>query len=169
MKMNRTLSMALVSFVMLMVFGCGAYRHHLISGKVTDSYIKQPDGKMLVKYTRLYADASGVSHFEDIVVELKSLPFAPPAPPADVSTPTPASQFLFLLLKPGWYGDWHPAPRRQMMLLVAGECEVQVGDGEIRRVGPGSISLVEDITGKGHTTRVISNVNVLFAVVQLPD
>ncbi len=145
--------------------GCGTHRQKFISCQA----IQQPDGKTLVKYIRVYADASGVSHFGDAVAELKSLPFAPPAPPLDVSNPASANQFLFLHTRPGWYGDWHPVPRRQIMILVAGECEVGVSDGEIRRVGPGSVALVEDTIGKGHTTRVIGNEDVLFAVVQLSE
>ena len=30
-------------------------------------------------------------------------------------------------------------------------------DGAVRRFGPGAIFLVEDLTGKGHTTRAVGN------------
>jgi hypothetical protein len=44
-----------------------------------------------------------------------------------------------------------------------------VSDGEVRQIGPGSIVLVEDRTGKGHISRVTGETDVLSAVVQLLD
>lgn len=35
-----------------------------------------------MKYTRIYGDPIGESHFEDVEVELKLVDFAPPAAPA---------------------------------------------------------------------------------------
>src|SRR5437870_989233 len=45
--------------------------------------------------------------------------------------------------------DWHPAPRRQFVVLLTGAVEVTVSDGETRPFGPGSVFLVEDIAGAG--------------------
>jgi len=39
----------------------------------------------------------------------------------------------------------------------------------VRHFAPGSVMLVEDTSGKGHTTRVVGNDYGLVAVVQLPD
>ena len=44
-----------------------------------------------------------------------------------------------------------------------------VGDGTIQRVGPGDVLLAEDLTGQGHTTRVISTEQRLSIVVPLED
>lgn len=54
----------------------------------------------------------------------------------------------------GYVNDGHPAPRRQFVLVSAGEVEVTVSDGEVRRFGPGSVFLDDD-TGKGHRTRAV--------------
>ncbi len=121
-----------------------------------------------VRYVRLYADANGESHFSDEEMELKAVIFAPPAPPVNLSAFTPTRQFALLVNPAGWFGDWHPAPRRQFFFRLAGETEIQVSDGEIRRFGPGSILFVEDTTGKGHTTRVVRG-DAIAAVVQLAD
>ena len=121
-----------------------------------------------MQYTRLSADAEGESHFEDVEIELAEVDFAPPAPPLHLSAPLAAAQFVFCALRPGWYGDWHPTPLRQFFFQLSGELEVEVSDGEVRHFGQGSIVLVEDLTGKGHVTRVVSNVEVLGAFVQLP-
>ena len=51
--------------------------------------------------------------------------------------------------------DWHTAPRRQYVITLSGHGEIEVAGGKKLAVGPGSIDLVEDTTGKGHITRVV--------------
>ena len=46
--------------------------------------------------------------------------------------------------------DWHNAPARQLVVLLAGEAEYEASDGERRHLGAGDVMLVEDTTGKGH-------------------
>ena len=121
-----------------------------------------------MQYTRLYADADGESHFEDVAVELSSVDFAPPAPPLDVSSPMPADQYVFFRAPAGWDGDWHPAPRRQLFVGIAGELEVEMSDGEVRRFGAGDLALLEDVSGKGHVTRVVGDSDARGVFVQLP-
>ena len=122
-----------------------------------------------MKYVRVYADAAGESHFEDVDVALTPMDFAPPAPPIGVSAFAPAAGYGFLRSPPGWAGDWHPAPRRQILFYLAGEIEAETSDGEVRRFGPGSVTLVEDTTGRGHRSRVAGEADAVLAVVQLPD
>ena len=121
-----------------------------------------------MQYTRIYAGPDGESHFDEVAVALVANDFAPPAPPLNVSAPIPAAQFVFVALPPGWYGDWHPAPRRQYWVQIAGQLDVEVSDGEIRRFDPGDVGLLEDISGKGHVTRVIGQHEVRGMFVQLP-
>lgn len=120
-----------------------------------------------MRYTRLYSDAKGESHFEDMELETKEASFAPPAPPLKVSEAIPSSTFSILCADPGWFGDWHPVPKRQFMLYLQGEVEAEASDGEVRRFGPGSMTLVEDTTGKGHRSRVVGDKEAILAVVQL--
>jgi hypothetical protein len=122
-----------------------------------------------VKYVRLYSDEEGDSHFEDVEVEFESVDFAPPAPPLDLSSATTASQFVFVRSPSGWYGDWHPAPRRQFACCLAGEFEVTASDGETRRFLPRDVLLIEDTTGKGHKSKVTSEEDSISALVQLAD
>ena len=75
----------------------------------------------------------------------------------------------FFVAPSGWFGDWHPTPRRQIFFCLSGEVEAQVSDGEVRRFGAGSIVLLEDTTGKGHVSRVVSSEDNIVAVVQLPE
>ncbi len=122
-----------------------------------------------MKYTRVYADSKGTSHFEDRDLELAEVDFVPPAPPLFLSAFKRASQIAFCRLPADWFGDWHPTPHHQFFFFLSGEIEVEVSDGKVHRFGPGSVVQLEDIGGKGHVTRVIGSEDVLAAVVQLPD
>jgi len=110
-----------------------------------------------MKVVRIYDDAAGASHFEDLDIELLPTTYAPPAPPIDVSGSFPAQRAVLFEIPAGWYGDWHPTPRRQLYFNLGGYLEVEVADGEVRRLGPGDIVLVEDLAGTGHVTRVVGD------------
>ncbi len=120
-------------------------------------------------YAVVYSDSAGQSHFADRQVDFKLIDYAPPAPPISVSQPTPADGIAYLSSPAGWTGDWHPAPRRQMILCLSGEVEVEVSDGEIRTFGPGALLLVEDTIGSGHITRVVGRDRAYLAAVPFPD
>jgi len=51
---------------------------------------------------------------------------------------------------------------------LSGTVEVTASDGESRRFGPGSLALLEDTRGKGHSTRVLDE-DVVMLVTQLAD
>ncbi len=121
-----------------------------------------------VKFVRLFPDSGGQSHFEDISIRLAPADFAPLAPPLHLSEAFAATRFVFLAAPPGWYGDWHLAPCRQIFAFLAGEIEVETSDGERRRFLPGDSLLMEDTVGQGHATRNVGKQEVLMAVTQLP-
>ncbi len=120
-------------------------------------------------YVRVYADERGESHFEDVEVALTPRNYAPPAPALSLSPVLPATGFAFVRIPAGWSGDWHPTPMRQVFVYLAGEVEGETSDGERRRFGPGSVTLAEDTTGKGHRSRVVGDADALLVVAQLPD
>jgi hypothetical protein len=122
----------------------------------------------LVKYARLFADDAGESHFEDVEHELNLIDFAPPAPPLFLSSLTPAAQVGFFAAPAGWRSAWHPSPARNLFVVLSGEWEIEAGDGTVRRFRPQSILLVEDTTGKGHASRVVSKDDSLAVLIQLP-
>ena len=122
---------------------------------------------MNAKYTRLFADADGESHFEDVEAELSSVEFAPPAPPLEISELGAAQRAAFFGARAGWSGDWHPAPARNLFVVISGEWEVEASDGMTKRFGPHSVLLAEDTTGKGHRSRVVSDEGSLALLVQL--
>jgi hypothetical protein len=119
------------------------------------------------RYTKIYADSTGASHFSDEYTPLSSIDFAPPLPPVAATSPLPASNLMVLAVPGGAVADWHPVPRRQINIILTGEVEIKVSDGETRRFGPGSWILGEDTWGQGHITRVVSNETTLYAVITL--
>lgn len=126
---------------------------------------------MQAHYTRIVTDDHGRSRFDDLAVNLSPGFAAPPAQPLH-QAPFLAAEGTFLAAEGTfWIGvptDWsgevpHPAPARMVFVAVEGEYEVTVSDGTTRRLTPGSVLLLEDTTGDGHSTRVIS-AGIVFAV-----
>ena len=113
---------------------------------------------MRVGYVRMYHDAEGESHFEDLTVELEERDFAPPAAPAHVAPLLETSGTLFFGVQPGWEGETpHPSPQRQVFCVLRGQVELTVSDGERRRFGPGGLFLLDDTEGKGHSSHVLGD------------
>ncbi len=120
-----------------------------------------------MKYGILFTDQNGDSHFKDGEVGFELVNFAPPAPPVGLTSYTPASQLVFFKLPPDWFGDWHPAPKRQFFCCLLGEIALTASDGETRIYRAGEVFLLEDTWGKGHKTRVTGKEDFLAAIVQL--
>jgi quercetin dioxygenase-like cupin family protein len=70
---------------------------------------------------------------------------------------------------PGRVADWHTAPRRQYVITLSGHGELEIAGGKKVQVGPGSINLVEDVTGKGHITRTVGNEDRVTIQIPLTD
>ena len=100
--------------------------------------------------TRIGVTPSGGSRFEETEIELTDA-----GEIGRLSEPWAASSVTFRENDPDYDYDWHCAPRRQLIVLLDGEIEVEVTSGEKRRFGGGDIVLVEDTTGTGHRTRTL--------------
>jgi Cupin domain len=122
-----------------------------------------------MKYTRLYATEDGESHFEQVEIDLSLVDYAPPAPPLELSAMNAATQFGFMQAPSGWSSDWHPSSARNFFVVLSGEWEVTASDGESRRFGAGSLLLVDDTRGRGHTSRVTSASDSVVVMVQLSN
>jgi hypothetical protein len=115
------------------------------------------------RYVRLFSDASGESHFQDIAASLDRELSVPPAAPLRMRALGPAVTAALVGGDSGWHGEVaHPAPFRILQSYLAGTVEVTASDGESRRFGPGSLLLLEDTHGKGHSTRILDEDVVLL-------
>ncbi len=117
-----------------------------------------------MRYARIYADAKGQSHFEDVEVQAAEDPRG-----SVVSGAVRAASVQFRQFPPTHHNSWHNAPRRQFVITLSGEAEVEASDGEVRRMGSGSILLAEDLTGKGHITRGVGSTDRITLAVPLED
>lgn len=118
-----------------------------------------------IEYLRIFADDEGCSHFETKTIELEAKDYAPPAPSLNTSILEPADNSVFLELPIGWYGDWHPTPVRQWLILMTGICEFEAGDGEKVTRGAGDVVMLDDLIGKGHQTKVLGDESVRIAAI----
>jgi hypothetical protein len=103
----------------------------------------------LMKIIRLYTGTDNESHFEELDVELNFIGHM------EVSALQPAHGILFRRAPATHLSDYHNAPRRQYVITLAGQVEIETGDGTVRRFGPGDVMLADDTTGHGHITRVV--------------
>lgn len=107
-----------------------------------------------MQITSVVMSEDGGSRFVDIDVEQSEALFAENVPPLLVSGPLPAEHVVFVTTPWDLVGDTrpHPAPRRQLVIFLDGEAEIETTDGERRTFPPGGVVLVEDISGRGHVT-----------------
>lgn len=91
---------------------------------------------------RIYTGTDGLSHVEDIVLSTKSVMEKLSGAQVRVS-------------QPGSFGDWHVGPQRQYIINLSGSGQLEVAEGKVD-LPPGSIEFIDDLTGKGHTTRTTS-------------
>ena len=116
------------------------------------------------KYVRLYEDADGISHFEDVEVPLTDNGMA-----SMLSETVKVTGLNFRRNRRDYNLDFHPAPRRQFIVNLSGGVEITASDGDTRFFWPGSIMLVEDLKGKGHISNAVGNEERRSLFVHFPE
>jgi quercetin dioxygenase-like cupin family protein len=101
-----------------------------------------------VMMTRLYTGPDGQTHAEETEAKFTA------GSPNEVFKLMGITGAELHRAAPGTVLDWHTAPRRQYVITLSGQGELEVSGEKKIPVGPGHIDLVEDTTGKGHITRV---------------
>ena len=121
-------------------------------------------------YVRLYADASGITHFADEQLVLtRAGAGATPEQRLFVNRLGDLKGVMFAKLKAGTIENWHVAPRRQFMLCVRGIVEITAADGEKRRMTPGQFMLLEDLSGRGHRTHAVGDEDHVALALPVPE
>ena len=117
-----------------------------------------------VKVTRIYTGTDGRTKVEEFEIPLK---------PRDAGQEVSASVALTTLqvrrTTPQYFLDWHGASRRQLVVTLAGESEIELDGGRKLRLGPGHILLAEDTTGKGHISRAVPGKDRIALDIGLAD
>jgi hypothetical protein len=53
------------------------------------------------------------------------------------------------------------------VIILAGQVACKIGDGTVQQLGPGDVMIEEDLTGQGHSNRVVGDQPVLVAFVRM--
>jgi quercetin dioxygenase-like cupin family protein len=125
----------------------------------TNQDVAAAQGRKPIMMTRIYTGPDGLSHAEEIEMKLNG----------NVSDMMKATGVEFSRRAPGPVSDWHVGPRRQFVITISGRGELEVAGGKKVAVGPGHINLIEDTTGKGHTTRNIGPDDRIVVTIPLAE
>ena len=109
------------------------------------------DSDRTMTIVRIYTGADGRSHFEDVAVPLKD-----GGKVGFLSERIQVKGVLFRITEGDYNYDFHTAPRRQYVVNLEGEVEIEVGDGTKRILRTGDVLLAEDTTGQGHISRAVN-------------
>jgi len=116
-----------------------------------------------MKFPMIHADEQGETHFGVREILDREVPFGPPPNPIGRMTDFGAVTTMFVFSVPaGTDVPAHKAPQPYIAICLSGEGEVVASDGEVRRLRPGDVLLCNDLTGKGHVTRAITNLVAAF-------
>lgn len=116
-----------------------------------------------VMITRFFTGPDGLTHSEEIDVK-----FAPGGGNA-VYNLLSNSGAMIRRSPPGRVNDYHTASQRQYVITLSGHAELVLSGGQTIQVGPGSIELAEDLTGKGHITRTVGDEDRIAIVIPVSE
>ena len=103
-----------------------------------------------MQVVRVYTGDDGESHFEDVEIDLEARGGA-----GRVSSLIAGPGVYFRDVDGSYDLDFHNAPRRQFVVNLVGSVDIEIGDGTVRRMEPGTILLAEDTAGRGHKSRAV--------------
>jgi hypothetical protein len=123
-----------------------------------------------MRYVKVTSDGSGGSRFEEVEVGQAETLYTENTPPVLVSQAIPATGLAWVTLPPDVRETgWHPPPRRQFVVILEGEFELETTDGHKRRFQPGATLLIDDLDGQGHVTRVLTGGAASFMAIPLAE
>ncbi len=125
----------------------------------TDRDVLAAQTRKPIMVTRLYTGPDGLTHAEEIEMKLSG----------GTSEMMKATGVQFRRTPAGTFNDWHRGPRRQYVITLSGRGQIEVAGGVKISLEPGHIELVEDTTGKGHTTRVVGTEDRVSIAIPLAD
>lgn len=105
-----------------------------------------PAGGMRIYH--IWADEQGISHVRTVYN-------------TNIPKDIPAIRVVASKLSQGTE-DWHTVPAKSFVINTRGDIEGEVSDGSRQKIGQGDLVYLEDRTGKGHVTRLLSEVAALF-------
>jgi hypothetical protein len=122
-----------------------------------------------MRITRFHATDDGGSAFGELEVDLPHKRRDPQDHVISGSNRYASSSVQLAVLPAGLDQTWHPAPRRQIVVILTGNVEVTTTEGHTRRFGPGQLFLADDMGGKGHRTRTVDGPAEILVAPMPPD
>jgi len=120
------------------------------------SRAQQRGPELHAELIRIYASADGESHIDRVAISNSAAEIPVTGMTARAYARNVSND-----------AEWHTAPRRQFAINMTGSLEVEISDGSRHAIGQGDLVFLEDVTGKGHVTRVLTPVTNLF--IQVPQ
>jgi quercetin dioxygenase-like cupin family protein len=116
-----------------------------------------------MQFPRIYADDQGETHIGVLDLPEHEARVGPPPSPVGQMTETEGVSTLAIFSAPaGTEVPPHNAPQPYIVIVLAGEGEVETSDGTTLRLGPGGVIYCDDLSGKGHLTRSITDIRIAF-------
>ena len=116
-----------------------------------NDHVSENNETRTMEIVRIYTGPDNQSHFEDLQIPLKDS-----GKVGFLSELTKATGVVFRETSGDYNYDFHTAPRRQYVVNLEGEVEIEVGDGSKRILLAGDVLLAEDTTGQGHISRAVA-------------
>jgi hypothetical protein len=116
-----------------------------------------------MKFPRIYTDEHGETHIGSREMPQHEARVGPPPNPLGLMTEiVPVSGFFAFTAPAGTQVPPHPAPEPYVCIVLSGEGEVIASDGATLRLRAGELVFCDDVSGKGHTTRTLTDCCVAF-------
>src|SRR5215472_13430833 len=116
-----------------------------------------------MKIPMTYADRQGETHFDVRNIPDREGQFGPGvAAKGQITDFGPVTNMFVFSMSAGTNVPPHAAPQHYISIILSGEAEVVTSDGEARRLRPGDVIFFDDLTGKGHGTRAITDLVMAF-------
>ncbi len=132
---------------------------HWVGDTHADAQTRTP-----IKVTRIFSGPDNQTHAEEYEV-----PLGAPRGATELSEEVAVTSLQFRRTSSAYDLPFHTAPRRQYVITLRGESEIELGDGTKIRLHPGHILLAEDVTGQGHISRAIGTDDRISLFIPLAD
>jgi quercetin dioxygenase-like cupin family protein len=116
-----------------------------------------------MRFPVIQADERGETRFGVQDVPERELAVGPPPNPLGwMSDFGAVTTMCVISFRAGTEAPAHNAPQPYVCIILSGEGEVATSDGEARRFHPGEVLFCNDLTGKGHVTRALTDLTLAF-------
>ena len=117
----------------------------------------------MMKFDLIFVDPHGETHFGSQEFPEHELAMGPPPNPVGKTSEFGAVTKMSVISFPaGTQAPAHNAPQPYICIILSGVGEVATSDGESRRFQAGDLLLCNDLTGKGHVTKAITDLTLAF-------